>query len=241
MRWAQDGEAELSVLRMRLAQEKSNAAALERLLLTTRARRANKPSPGLSESNSRLHEELQCSQLQHEKRLKRHQACVESRESSRTDIVSLQSELRNANSELAEVARYADTLQHEVTGAKRSRSRLEEHLSDVSAITEDMVERQECLQAEAASEWAIARSLRQQLEEKGWGLALLRSTARSHVDGIRGSVNTLDQYVRTNTQEAIAAPLALPNQAIPCDSQGSGSQQRRGYSRSSRGGNSRLL
>jgi len=251
MRCHQGHDPELLSIRMRLVQEKSEVAALERQLLArrglatvTRPTHALFPEEAALRANkAQLQEELQCENMQHEK-LKRHlQMHTQAQESIKADVAVMLSELQAANLEKSAASRSIDGLRTELVEAQLSRHGLEQQLLSANAATDKLLTQQCGLEDLAATEWASARHLQQQLEEKGWGLALLRSTARSHVEDLRGSVNSLDEQVTTTSHDVPMTRHIDSYHNSQGESQGtmdSGSQQRRGYSKSSRRGASRL-
>lgn len=230
----------ISSSRKRLAEEKSEVASLERQLSAMRSRLSNVPlSRGdpcrevaeLRIKQTELEEELERACAHDDHLVKFHKACISDADSARASSALLHSEIRDAHACEAAVADRCLCIQTESAAAATRGVCLQQELEKANAASENLLAKQIALQERAASEWTEARSLRQELAQTGWGLALLRSTAKNHVEGLRGSVNSLDQYVRVTCEgEAFAAGPG----PVHSDSQVSGSQTRR--LKSSRGG-----
>lgn len=91
-------------------------------------------------------------------------------------------------------------LRHEAAGAEEAEGALCEELAAARAQCELLEQRRSSAREESDAEWAAARKLRRRLDDQGWGLAWLRSSARGHVEDLRGSVEFLEQQIELPLQ-----------------------------------------
>lgn len=208
--------SELCAARLRLIDAKSEVSTLERRLLSSKARLFNgyqcvhNPEANLKSlqvCHGELEEELNCETIKTDKLAKLHDSCIQDKETAEAASVELRAMLHAASAEAMRASLTISCLQAEVATAEGLARTRAESLAEANAASERLVAQVSVLETEAASEWNVAHRLRQQVREKGGGLAFLRSAARSHVDGLRGSVSVLEHQVKTTTCDvSMAAP-----------------------------------
>lgn len=200
--------SELCAARLRLIDAKSEVSALERRLLASKTRLFNGYQRThtaeaninvLQVSRSELEEELKCETIKSDKLLKLYNSCIQDKESADSACNELRTMLHAASSEAIRASGILSGLQVEATSAEALARKQTESLAEARAASERLASQVSALETEAASEWSVANHLRQQVREKGGGLAFLRSAARSHVEGLRGSVSVLENQVKTTT------------------------------------------
>lgn len=208
---------ELLRARLHILEEKSEAAALERQLEATGRRlvHACPPSPpdGVHcwDAEARLRSEIsqECARITSLSHM-RHMLAEET-EKAQADSFALRKELLSTAARLASVQGESLRLKAILATAEHSMQQTWSELHEVSRL-HDQLEKQCADDLEEASKSSrSACLLRHRLDEKGWGLAWLRSTARNHVEGMQGSATILDQQIRNTVSQApLCAALPAP-------------------------------
>mmetsp|Transcript_45469 Transcript_45469/g.105444 ORF Transcript_45469/g.105444 Transcript_45469/m.105444 type:complete len:237 (-) Transcript_45469:65-775(-) len=102
----------------------------------------------------------------------------------------------------------AERLRNELSLALVHLTRLESETASSAALHAGLEAERTRMNNEVANEQAAASALRQQLQNKGWGLAWLRSSARSHAEDLRGTASMLDQSVHCSVVKGDDAAVA---------------------------------
>jgi len=113
----------------------------------------------------------------------------------RSELQNVSVHFRSADSEIAQLKAKAATAEQ---SAKQACTELDEVLRLKLGLEEQHAQ----AMRDASEESVLAASARQKLEQKGWGLTFLRSTARSHVNDLQGNVTSLDQQIRSSLTRA---------------------------------------
>lgn len=212
--WASSAVGQLALARRRVAEEKTEAVALECQLRAVDARVTQQRLQSgrlkdLSAEGTRL--SLEYAEL--EAALRRERNCLDRWARSDAEAEASAAETRMLRSELGAAAERTaglvdeelPRLRAEAADAKRDLRDQQEELCEVVALKVSLEKRRASVVEEVACERTAARALRQKLDVRGWGLVLLRSTARRHAADLQGSVVDLDQQINHSLSEERAA------------------------------------
>jgi len=131
----------------------------------------------------------------------RTQLAEEASEASTTSD-RLRSELQNVSVHFRSVDGEVAQLKARAASAEQSSQQARTELDEVLRLSLGLEEQHAQAMRDASEESALAAAARQMLEQKGWGLTFLRSTARSHVNDLQGNVSSLDQQIRSSLTRA---------------------------------------
>jgi len=137
---------------------------------------------------------------------------MELRSKLTAEIRAAEAESSSLHSELQATVQRSVTLTAELSQLRACTAKeesmahhLEEEHRQVAELHSILEHRHNALSEETSCESANARAMRQKLDDRGWGLSLLRSMARTHVEDLQTSVITLDQQLKRALGKAVEA------------------------------------
>mmetsp|Transcript_18661 Transcript_18661/g.33705 ORF Transcript_18661/g.33705 Transcript_18661/m.33705 type:complete len:239 (+) Transcript_18661:83-799(+) len=126
----------------------------------------------------------------------------------------LRQELQVLSGTVSTRASETDKLRRELEVALAHLKSLETEAASSAALHSGLEAERTRANNEAVNEQAAASALRQQLQSKGWGLAWLRSSARTHAEDLRGTASMLDRSVHSSVLKGDDAAV-VPGMGAP--------------------------